>query len=109
MQTSMSNPRIRTSYYIQNSSWPYLDYGDIIYKTACNSSFHQKTESVQYNIYLAITGVIKGTLKEKFYDELGLNSLQLRRWFRKMSYLYKSYKHEYPEYRFKLVPLRQSQ
>ena len=44
---------------------PHLDYGDIIYDHAYTASFHQKTESVQYNSELAITGAIRGTSKEK--------------------------------------------
>ena len=33
------------------------------------------------------TGTIRGTSKEKLYHELGLESLQLRRWHRKLSFL----------------------
>ena len=43
------------------------------------SSFHQRLESLQYNAALAITGEIRGTSKEKLYNELGLESLQKRR------------------------------
>ena len=39
---------------------PYLDYGDIIYEQAFNSSFHEKLESIQYNASLAITEVPQG-------------------------------------------------
>ena len=39
---------------------PNLDYGDIIYEQAINSSFHEKLKSIQYNASLAITGDIKG-------------------------------------------------
>ena len=28
---------------------PHLDYGDVLYDQACNMSFHQKLESIQYN------------------------------------------------------------
>ena len=53
-----------------------FDYCGIIYEKAYNSSFHQKIESVQYNGCLAITGAMRGTSKEKLYDELGpFNSL----------------------------------
>ena len=45
---------------------PYLDYGDIIYDQAFNSSFHQKLDSVQYNASLAITGAVRGTCKENY-------------------------------------------
>ena len=57
----------------------HLDYGDIIYDQAFNNSFHQKIESLQYNAALPITGAIRGTLREKIYQELGLESLQQRR------------------------------
>ena len=87
---------------------PNLDYGDIIYEKAYNSSFQQKIESVQHNACLTITGAIRGTSKEKLYDELGLESLQLRRSFRKLCYFYKFYKHESPQYLSKLVHLRKS-
>ena len=44
---------------------PHLDYGDVIYDQAYTTSFHHKTESVQYNSALAITGTIRVTSKEK--------------------------------------------
>ena len=61
---------------------PHLDYGDILYDQAYNMSFQQKLEFTQYNTCFAITGVIRGTSKEKLYQELGLGSLQLRRCYR---------------------------
>ena len=57
---------------------------------------------------VAVTGAIKGTSKEKFCDELGLESPQLRRWSRKLCYFYKFYRHETPQYLFQLIPLRRS-
>ena len=57
----------------------HLDYGDILYDQAYNMSFYHKLESIQYNACLAITGAIRSTSKEKLYQELGLESLQLRR------------------------------
>ena len=39
-------------------------------------------ESILYNAALAITGAIGGTSKEKLYQELGLESLRKRRWYR---------------------------
>ena len=57
---------------------PYLDYGDILYDQAYNMSFHHELESTQYNACLAITGAIRGTAKEKLYQEVGLESLQLQ-------------------------------
>ena len=57
----------------------YLNYGDILYDKAFNAFFHQKLESIQYNACLAITGAIRGSSKEKIYQELRLESLQHRR------------------------------
>ena len=48
----------------------HLDYSDIIYDQAYNTSFHQKLELLQYNACLAITGAIRGTSREKLYEEL---------------------------------------
>ena len=62
----------------------YIDYGDIIYYLAYNVSFHQKLESIQYNSVLAITSAIRGTSTEKLYNELGLETLEKRRWYRKL-------------------------
>ena len=56
---------------------PHLEY-DIIYEQAYNLSFHQKLELIQYNSALALTRAIRGRSKEKLYEELGLESLQLR-------------------------------
>ena len=39
--------------------WPNLDHGDFIYDQSINHSFYSKTESVQYNPALAITGVMQ--------------------------------------------------
>ena len=60
----------------KSSIRPYLDYGDILYDKAFNEFFHQKIEYIQYNASLAITGAIRGSSKEKIYQELGLESLQ---------------------------------
>ena len=60
---------------------PYLDYGDVIYDRAFNESFQNKLESAQYNTALAITGAIRGSSREKLYQELGLESLKSRQWY----------------------------
>ena len=41
-------------------------------------------ESVQCTATLAIAGTIRGSSRENFYQELGLESLQQRRWYRKI-------------------------
>ena len=82
---------------------PHLDYGDIIDHKAYNKSFKSKVEAIQYNAALAITGEIKGSLREKLYQELGLESLSMRRWYRKLSLLFTIIKTESSPYLFSLV------
>ena len=84
---------------------PHLDYDDIIYDQAYNLSFHQKLELIQYNAALALTGAIRGSSTEKLYQELGLESLQLRRWYRKLCF-YKIYNKQAPGYLTELIPTR---
>ena len=81
-----------------------LDFADVIYDQACNSSFHEKLESIKYNACLAITGAIRGTSSEKLYQELGLESLKSRRWFRKLCHFYKILNEKSPSYLFDLIP-----
>ena len=83
---------------------PPLNYGDIIYDQAYNVSFHQKLDSIQYNAALAITGAIRGTSKEKLYDELGLETLEKRRWYRKLCCFFKIFRYKCPKYLFNIIP-----
>ena len=85
---------------------PHLDYCDVICDQAFSNSFHTKMESIQYNACLAITGAIRGTSREKIYQELGLESLQLRPWYRKLCLFYKVFKNQHPKYLFNLIPVR---
>ena len=48
-----------------------------------------KMESIQYNAALAITGAIRGTSRQKLYQELGIESLSKRRCYRKLCYFFK--------------------
>ena len=68
--------------------------------------FHQKLESLQYNAYLAITGVICSSSREKLYQELGFETLEQRRWYRKPCSFYKIFKSESPCYSFNIIPIR---
>ena len=67
---------------------PHLDYGDVIYNQSYNNAFHQKMDSIQSNAGLAITGAARGSSTEKFYQELGLESLRQRRWYSKLCYFF---------------------
>ena len=66
-----------------------FDYADIIYDNAYNSAFHDKLESIQYNTRVAIIDAIRGISTEKIYQELRLESLKSKRWFRKLCHFYK--------------------
>ena len=81
-----------------------VDYGDIIYDQAHNESFCEKLESVQYKAALAITGAIQGTSRDKIYEELGLESLKARRWYKRLSCMFKMMKEEAPNYLMNLMP-----
>ena len=54
---------------------PHLDYGDILYDNLNHENFQNKLEKVQYRACLVITGAVKGTSRERLYNELGLHSL----------------------------------
>ena len=81
-----------------------LNFADGIYDQAYNSSFHEKLESLQYNACLTITGAIRKTSSENLYQELGLESLKSRRWFRKLCQFYKVLNERSPSYLFDLIP-----
>ena len=83
-----------------------LDYGDKIYDEAYNETFHQKLESMQYNACLALSEAIRESSREKPCQELGLQSLQRRRWYRKRSSFYKIFKENKPVYPFNLIPTK---
>ena len=86
---------------------PHLDYGDILYNETFDSirSIRFETlESIQYNAALAITGAIRGSSREKLYQELSLESLQQRRWYRKLCLFFKIIKNQSPKYLFELIP-----
>ena len=63
---------------------PLIDYGDII--------------------YLAITGAIQGTSCDRIYAELGLESLNARRWYKRLSCMFKIMNKQAPSYLINLVP-----
>ena len=65
---------------------PLVDYGDVIYDQPQNEVLcFEKLESVQ----LAVTGAMQGTSHDKLYQELGIESLKSRRWFKRLSCIFK--------------------
>ena len=51
-----------------------------------------------------LTGAIRGTSREKIYSELGLESLQDRRWYRKLCVFYKILNNMSPKYLSDIIP-----
>ena len=66
-------------------------------------TFHQKMETIQYNAAMATTGAIRGSSREKLYQELDLESLQQPRWYRKLCYFLKLTKNKSPKYIFNSI------
>ena len=71
----------------------------MIYYQTFNMSFQQKIETIQYNAALAKTGTIRGSSREKLYQELSLKSPQQRHWF-----FYKILKSQSPKYLYTTIP-----
>ena len=69
---------------------PYLDYGDIIYEQAFNSSFHEKPKSIQHNASLAITGAIRGK-NSKLFNDRKKPKANNKRWFIDNPYLFDAF------------------
>ena len=62
-------------------------------------------EKVQYQPCLVITGAIQGMSPESLFKELGLESLQIRRWYGKMIFFYKISNDLTPKYLFDTTPV----
>ena len=75
---------------------PHLDYGDMIYDQTFNMSLQQKMETIHSNAALAITGAIRGSFREKLYQEFGLETFQQRRWYTELCCFYKILKSQSP-------------
>ena len=84
----------------------HFDYADVVYNQSYKSLFHEKLDSIQYNVALAVTGALWGSASEKLYPELGLESLQNKRWFRKLCQFYKILKNKSRRYRFNIIPTK---
>ena len=84
----------------------HFDYADVVYDQSYKPSFHEKLESIQYNAAFAVTGVVRGSSSEKLYQELDLESLKNRRWFRKLCQFYKILKSKSLRYLFDIIPTK---
>ena len=63
-----------------------------------------KTWVCAIKVALAIAATVQGTSREKIYQELGLESLRARRWYKRLSCMFKIVKEEAPNYWINLVP-----
>ena len=63
-----------------------------------------KLKSCEYNAALAINGAVKGSSREKLYQELSLGTPLKRRWLRRFSLFYKIEKNKSPSCLFRLMP-----
>ena len=87
---------------------PHLDYCDIIYhipviKNDFDSSLTlnyqmNALERTQYQAALAVSGTWKGTNRNKIYEELGWETLDQRRSFRRLVQFYKIMNDKTPDY-----------
>ena len=64
----------------------------------------ERIESVPYSAGLAITGTWKGTSRNKIYEELGWESLNDRRWSRRLILFFKFINNLAPEYTRHPIP-----
>ena len=82
---------------------PHLDYGDVIYHNQ-RTDLMNLIEQVQYKAALIVSGCWQGTSREKLYDELGWESLSMRRWSRRMTIFYKIHNGMTPSYLLDHIP-----
>ena len=68
-------------------SRPLIDYGNIIYHQPQNQSFCEKLDIAQHKAALAITGAIQGTSRDRIYQELELESVKSRTWYKTSKFL----------------------
>ena len=66
-------------------------------------SLFVKKLNLQYKAALAITGAIQGTSRDRIYQELGLESLKSRRWYKRLTCMFKIMRNEAPNYLINLI------
>ena len=83
-----------------------LDYFSVGWEDLLKTDELNADNSTRIYLEKILTGTVRGTSKEKLYQEVGLESLQLRRWYRKLCLFYKIFKNKSPAYLFNLIPAR---
>ena len=81
----------------------HLDYADVIFDMPSNPTCSNRIESAQYSAALAKTRTIKGTSKEKLFQELGPETMNEMRWFRRLFCFYKILSNQAPAYLYSLL------
>ena len=79
-----------------------IDYGHIIYGQPQYESFFEKLESIPYKAVCH-----SRIFSQKNYQELGLGSLKSKRWYRRLSCMFKIIKEKPPNYLKNLIPISQ--
>ena len=69
--------------------------------------FLWKIEFKQYKATLAIAGAIQGTFRERICQELGLESLKSRRWYKCLNRMFKIMNNEARNYLLNFIPKSQ--
>ena len=76
LQIFLPKPYLLRIYKLFNRT--HFDYSDFIYDQACNASTQQMIEGIACNVFLTITEIIRGTYKNKVFEELDLQSVHYR-------------------------------
>ena len=93
---------------------PHIEYGDIVYDISClaktyifnfetANAISNKVEAIQYEAARIVSGAWKSTSKIKLYNNLGWESLNDRRTFRKLCLLYEILNNNFPRYLTKIL------
>ena len=69
--------------------------------------FVAKLDEYSTMLLLLFTGAIRGTSQTELYNELGLESLKFRRWFRRLRTFFKIKLHGKPEHLLSKIPSTQ--
>ena len=72
----------------------HFDNCDFIQDQPIKERFCNLISEVQYNLGIAVPGVIKGISQVKLSNELGLESLKFGKWFRSLSKTFKVKAHQ---------------
>ena len=90
---------------------PHLDYGDIVYHKhdpEMKLGFTRRLKQVQYSAALDVKGAWWGTSSHRLYEELGWESLYLRRWCRCMCHFFNLKKTHAPAYLYDEIPVERN-